>query len=146
MSEISRAVLFGKLDTLLFTSLESATAFCKLRGNPYVELVHWLHQLMQQQDGDLQQVIRHFALDEQQLTRDIVAALDVLPRGASSVSDLSEHIDSAVERVLGVRLAEVWRQPYSRRPFADRHAENLEPGQRAEKHLVAVHAPRTSRC
>lgn len=34
MSEISRAVLFGKLDTLLFTSLESATAFCKLRGNP----------------------------------------------------------------------------------------------------------------
>jgi type VI secretion system protein VasG len=81
MSEISRAVLFGKLDTLLFTSLESATAFCKLRGNPYVELVHWLHQLMQQQDGDLQQVIRHFALDEQQLTRDIVAALDVLPRG-----------------------------------------------------------------
>ncbi|XRY13810.1 type VI secretion system ATPase TssH [Franconibacter pulveris 601] len=98
MSEISRAVLFGKLDTLLFTSLESATAFCKLRGNPYVELVHWLHQLMQQQDGDLQQVIRHFSLDEPQLARDIVAALDALPRGASSVSDLSEHIDSAVER------------------------------------------------
>ena len=98
MSEISRAVLFGKLDTLLFTSLESATAFCKLRGNPYVELVHWLHQLMQHQDGDLQQLMRHFSLDEQALTRDIVAALDRLPRGASAVSDLSEHIDSAVER------------------------------------------------
>ncbi|KJV35881.1 type VI secretion system ATPase TssH [Pantoea sp. SM3] len=98
MSEISRAVLFGKLDTLLFTSLESATAFCKLRGNPYVELVHWLHQLMQQQDGDLQQIISHFSLDENALTRDIVAALDRLPRGASAVSDLAEHIDSAVER------------------------------------------------
>lgn len=98
MSEISRAVLFGKLNTLLFTSLESATAFCKLRGNPYVELVHWLHQLMQHQDGDLQQLIRHFSLDEEALTRDIVAALDRLPRGASAVSDLSEHIDSAVER------------------------------------------------
>ncbi|MDU4094938.1 MAG: type VI secretion system ATPase TssH, partial [Pantoea sp.] len=98
MSEISRAVLFGKLDTLLFTSLESATAFCKLRGNPYVELVHWLHQLMLHQDGDLQQLMRHFSLDEQALTRDIVAALDRLPRGASAVSDLSEHIDSAVER------------------------------------------------
>ncbi|EOS94847.1 type VI secretion system ATPase TssH [Erwinia tracheiphila] len=98
MSEISRAVLFGKLDTLLFTSLESATAFCKLRGNPYVELVHWLHQLMQHQDGDLQQLIRHFSLDETALTRDITAALDRLPRGASAVSDLSEHIDSAVER------------------------------------------------
>ncbi|MEQ9885886.1 type VI secretion system ATPase TssH [Pectobacterium zantedeschiae] len=98
MSEISRAVLFGKLDTLLFTSLESATAFCKLRGNPYVELVHWLHQLMQQQEGDLQRVISHFSLDESALTRDIVSALDRLPRGASAVSDLAEHIDSAVER------------------------------------------------
>lgn len=98
MSEISRAVLFGKLDTLLFSSLESATAFCKLRGNPYVELVHWLHQLMQQQDGDLQHLIRHFRLDEDALTRDIVAALDRLPRGASAIADLSEHIDRAVER------------------------------------------------
>lgn len=98
MSEISRAVLFGKLDTLLFSSLESATAFCKLRGNPYVELVHWLHALMQQDQGDLQQVIRHFSLSEEALTKDIVHALDSLPRGASSVSDLSEHIDNAVER------------------------------------------------
>lgn len=98
MSEISRSVLFGKLDSLLFTSLESATAFCKLRGNPYVELAHWLHQLMQSPDGDLQQIVRHFALDEAQLARDIVEALDRLPRGASAISDLSEHIDSAVER------------------------------------------------
>lgn len=97
MSEISRAVLFGKLDKPLLTSLESATAFCKLRGNPYVEIVHWLHQLMQH-DGDLQRLIRHFSLDEAALMRDIVAALDRLPRGASAVSDLSEHIDSAVER------------------------------------------------
>ncbi len=98
MSEISRAALFGKLDTLLFTALESATAFCKLRGNPYVELTHWLHQLMQQQDGDLQQLIRHFGLDEAALARDIVAALDRLPRGATAISDLSEHVDTAVER------------------------------------------------
>ncbi|BCL43247.1 hypothetical protein OIPHN260_27490 [Enterobacter roggenkampii] len=42
---------------------------------------------------------------------------------------------------LGLRLAEVWRQPHSRRPFADRHTQNLEPGQRAEKHFGAVHPP-----
>ncbi|HHQ4311525.1 TPA: type VI secretion system ATPase TssH [Serratia fonticola] len=98
MSEISRSVLFGKMDSLLFTSLESATAFCKLRGNPYVELVHWLHQLMQSPNGDLQQIIQHFSLNEARLTQNIIEALDRLPRGASSVSDLSEHIDSAVER------------------------------------------------
>lgn len=98
MSEISRSVLFGKMDSLLFTSLESATAFCKLRGNPYVELVHWLHQLMQSPNGDLQQIIQHYSLNETRLTQNIIEALDRLPRGASSVSDLSEHIDSAVER------------------------------------------------
>jgi len=40
MSEISRAALFGKLNSLGYKSFESATVFCKLRGNPYVELVH----------------------------------------------------------------------------------------------------------
>ncbi|AOM40251.1 type VI secretion system ATPase TssH [Xenorhabdus hominickii] len=98
MSEISRSALFGKLNRILFTSLESATTFCKLRSNPYVELVHWLHQLMQQQNSDLQQIIRYFTLDESTLTKDILAALDCLPRGASAISDLSEHIDNAVER------------------------------------------------
>ncbi|WKX26897.1 type VI secretion system ATPase TssH [Tatumella ptyseos] len=102
MSEISRAVLFGKLEPLLFSSLERATAFCQQRGNPYVELVHWLHQLMQQQGGDLQQIIHYFSIDEAGLARDIITALDALPHGASSVCDLSEHIDSAVERAWGV--------------------------------------------
>ena len=44
---ISRRALFGKLDLTLFRAVESATAFAKLRGNPYVELVHWVHQILQ---------------------------------------------------------------------------------------------------
>ncbi|NHZ89585.1 type VI secretion system ATPase TssH [Massilia sp. CCM 8733] len=98
MSEISRLALFGKLNPNLYAALESATAFCRLRGNPYVELVHWIHQLWQAPDGDLQHVASHFNLDQDQLTRDLLAALDRLPRGAGAVSDLSGHIDDAVER------------------------------------------------
>ena len=98
MSEISRSALFGKLDPLLFAALESATAYCRLRGNPYVELVHWLHQLWQGGEGDLQVIARHFDLQPERLQRDMVAALDKLPRGAGAVSDLSGHIDDAVER------------------------------------------------
>ncbi|SQJ26827.1 ClpB protein [Salmonella enterica subsp. enterica] len=45
---VSRSALYGKLAGPLFRSLESATAFCKLRSNPWVELTHWLHQLTQQ--------------------------------------------------------------------------------------------------
>ena len=47
MSEITRVSLFGKLNSLAYKAIESATVFCKLRGNPYVELVHWLNQILQ---------------------------------------------------------------------------------------------------
>ncbi|MCG2595118.1 type VI secretion system ATPase TssH [Ramlibacter sp. XY19] len=98
MSEISRSKLFSKLDATTFKALESATVFCKLRGNPYVELVHWLFQLKQIENGDLALIARQFDLDPARLQADFTAALDALPRGSSSISDLSSHIDEAVER------------------------------------------------
>ena len=98
MSEISRSALFGKLDALAYKAIESATVFCKLRGNPYVELVHWLNQIVQGPDSDVHRIIRHFGIDPSRLAKDITDALDRLPRGASSISDLSTHVENAVER------------------------------------------------
>lgn len=98
MSEISRLALFGKLNPLLFKSLESATVFCKLRGNPYVELVHWLHQLLQESDSDLLRIFRHFEIDSAKLAADVLRNLDKLPRGATSISDFSDQIETAIER------------------------------------------------
>src|SRR5512134_202146 len=98
MPEISRAVLFGKLNPLAYKAIESATVFCKLRGNPYVELVHWLHQILQLQDSDLHRIIRRFELEPARLAQDFTQALDRLPRGATAISDLSSHVEEAVER------------------------------------------------
>lgn len=98
MTEINRVALFGKLNTIGYKAIEAATVFCKLRGNSYVELVHWLHQLMQLQDTDLHRIIKHFALNPSRLARDFTEALDRLPRGSTSISDLSAHVDEAVER------------------------------------------------
>ncbi len=98
MSEISRNALFGKLNPLLYKAIEGATVFCKLRGNPYVELVHWLHQILSNNDSDLHRITRHFELDASKLAADLTRALDRLPRGATSISDLSEHIEMSVER------------------------------------------------
>ncbi|MFM0068987.1 type VI secretion system ATPase TssH [Paraburkholderia aspalathi] len=103
---ISRQVLFGKLNQALFRSIESATTFCKLRGNSYVELVHWVHQLLQVPDGDLQRVIRHCDIHPDNLDRDVLAALAALPAGASSVCDFSHHVDMAVERAWVVSTLE----------------------------------------
>jgi len=98
MAEISRAKLFGKLNSIGYKSLEGATVFCKLRGNPYVELAHLLHQILQLQDSDVHKIIRHFSLNPSRLVADLTAALDRLSRGSTSVTDLSAHLEEAAER------------------------------------------------
>ena len=98
MTEISRAALFGKLHPVAYRAVEGATVFCKLRGNPYVELAHWVHQILTTQDSDLHRIVRHFELDPARLAGDVTAALDRLPRGASAISDLAPQVDEAVER------------------------------------------------
>ena len=98
MSDISRVALFGKLNPVAYKAIESATVFCKLRGNPYVELVHWVVQLVQNNETDLDAILRHYQVDAAALAKDITAALDRLPRGSTSISDFSEHIESAIER------------------------------------------------
>jgi type VI secretion system protein VasG len=98
MSDISRAALFGKLNKLSYQAIESAAVFCKLRGNPYVELIHWFHQILQQQDSDLHRIIKHYKLDPARLAADMTRALDGLQRGSSSIQGLSSHLDTTVEQ------------------------------------------------
>ena len=98
MSEISRVALFGKLNPLAYKAIEGATVFCKMRGNPYVELVHWMAQLLQNTESDLDAILRHYQLDASALAKDLTAALDKLPRGSTAISDFSEHIENAIER------------------------------------------------
>ena len=98
MTEISRTALFGKLNALAYKAIEGATVFCKLRGNPYVELQHWLNQILNNPDSDLHRIIQHYKLDTSVLASDMTAALDRLPRGASSLTDLSSFVCDTVER------------------------------------------------
>ncbi len=96
MAEIPRASLFGKLNSLAYKSVEAATVFCKMRGNPYVELSHWIHQLLQAQNTDWHRIVAHFDIDPSRLAADLTASLDALPRGATSISDFSPHLEEAV--------------------------------------------------
>jgi type VI secretion system protein VasG len=98
MAEIKRTALFGKLNSLAYKATEGATVFCKMRGNPYVELVHWVHQILNTPDSDLHRIIAKFGIDQSRLASDLMAALDKLPRGATSISDFSPHLEEAVER------------------------------------------------
>jgi len=97
MAEISRATLFGKLNPLMFKAAEGAVTFCKLRGNPHVELVHWLFQIVNLPDSDLHRILRHFDVDSARLVRDLQNVLERLPRGASTIEDFAEHLPYAVK-------------------------------------------------
>lgn len=98
MTEISRSALFGRLNQTALKGVETATGFCKMRGNPYVELVHWIHVLLQDPQNDFAAIRTAFALDDETLARQVVATLDALPRGATSISDFSPQIEEAIEK------------------------------------------------
>ena len=98
MSEISREVLVGKLNATAMGALEKAYAACRKRGTPQVELVQWIHQLLQVADADVARAARAFGLDASRLERDMMTAVEALPRGASYTPGISPQIDAAVER------------------------------------------------
>jgi len=97
MAEIKRSTLFGKLNTLAYKAMEGATTVCKMRGNPNVELVHWIQYVLQSPDSDLLHIIKQFEIDPSRLAADLTAALDKLPRGATSISGFSPHLEEAVQ-------------------------------------------------
>ena len=95
MAEIKRTELFGKLDDVAYKAIESATVFCKVRGNPYVELVHWMNQIINTDETDIHLILRHFEADASRLSADLTTALDRLPRGATSIRDSAPQIERA---------------------------------------------------
>ena len=97
MAEISRATLFGKLNPIMFKAAEGAVTFCKLRGNPHVDLTHWLFQIVNLPDSDLHRILRHFEVDSARLVRDLQTMLERLPRGASVIEDFAENLPFAVK-------------------------------------------------
>ena len=88
--------MFSKLDRTAYQAMESATILCKTRGNPYVELVHWVNQIVLSENTDFHCAIEHFEIDPAKLAKDLTNAMDRLPRGASSISDFANSIEIAI--------------------------------------------------
>lgn len=98
MTGISRTALFGKLNNLTYKAIEGATVYSKMRGNRFVEIVHWLHQILQLADSDMLRIIKRFDLNQAHLARDFIDMLERLPAGATSLSDFSIDIEETVEK------------------------------------------------
>ena len=97
MPEIQRSVLFKKLNMFSYKALENATVFCRMRGNSYVEFIHWLHQIIQCQNSDLHCIMDYYSLNTSHIAADVVKSLEKLPSGSTSISDLSSRLDEIME-------------------------------------------------
>ncbi|TPN85005.1 type VI secretion system ATPase TssH [Mesorhizobium sp. CU2] len=92
-----RKELVAKLNPTGVRAFKAAADTAKLRGNPYVELVHFIQQLVLSERSDVQMIIADAGLDASRLTADMTRAIDKLPYGATSVEEFSDHIFHAIQ-------------------------------------------------
>ena len=93
---VKRKELVGKLNPLCLKAFSAGAAAAKARGNPYVELVHFIQALMDEGGSDFALLLQAADVDQGSLTADVTRALDALPRGASAVEEFSDHLFHAI--------------------------------------------------
>lgn len=98
MSNISRGILFSKLNETCYKSLENAYTYSKLRENNYVELAHWIHVLLQSTENDIYYIVNYFNLNLNNLQKDVLQYIEKLPQKTSNVIDFSEHVELITEQ------------------------------------------------
>ncbi|MER9215798.1 type VI secretion system ATPase TssH [Mesorhizobium sp. M0663] len=101
-----RKELVGKLNPLGLRAFKAAADSAKLRGNPYVELVHLIEQLVLSDRSDVQMMIADAGLDASRLTADMTRAVDKLPYGATSIEEFSDHIFHAIQEAWNLATLE----------------------------------------
>ena len=97
---IKRKELASRLDPICLQAFRDAQKSAKDRGNPYVELVHFITALADTERSDVQLLLQSAGVDDHRFVGDTLRALDALPTGAGSVEEFSDHIFRAIQEGL----------------------------------------------
>jgi type VI secretion system protein VasG len=73
--------LIGKLNDMTRNAVEAAAGLCVSRTNYDIEVEHYLLKLLDQPDGDMARIVRHFGVDTSRFTGELTRSLDKLKRG-----------------------------------------------------------------
>jgi type VI secretion system protein VasG len=92
-----RKELVAKLNPTCQQAFKAAAGAAKLRGNPYVELAHFIEQLVLSDRSDIQLILRDAGVDGSRIAGDMTRAIDKLPYGATSIEEFSDHIFHAIQ-------------------------------------------------
>ena len=97
MSKIKRDVIFRRLNAFAYKAIDDAFAGCEQRGNEYVELAHWIYELLQLQDSDVHRILQHFGIEAGTVMTDLVRMIEKTPKRVISNPQFSKHIERAIE-------------------------------------------------
>ncbi len=94
---VKRKELVGKLNPTCLKAFSAAAQAAKARGNPYVELVHFITALADAERSDFAILMESAGVERAQFDGELVRAIDALPHGAGSVEEFSDHIFRAIQ-------------------------------------------------
>lgn len=97
---LKRKELVARLNPTCQRAFKAAADSAKLRGNPYVELTHFIEQLALTERGDVGLILAEAEVDTSRLAADMTGALDRLPYGATAIQDFSDHVFHAIQEGL----------------------------------------------
>lgn len=98
MTIITRDTVFGRLGEFSMKSLQGAFEFATLRGDTYIEPVHWLDRWLRTEDSDASLILERLQVPHDALLKDIEAALSSMVRERSSRLDFSRELELVMER------------------------------------------------
>jgi type VI secretion system protein VasG len=84
--------LVGKLNPVCRTALDGAAGLCLARTHYDVEIEHFLMKLLDNTDGDLTQIIKHFGINRSRIADDLARGLDRIKSGNARTPSLSPSL------------------------------------------------------
>jgi type VI secretion system protein VasG len=81
--------LIGKLNSATRNALEGALGLCVSQTHYHIEVEHYVLKLIDQSDGDMARIMRHFGVDASRFAAELTRSMDKLKRGNSRNPDFS---------------------------------------------------------
>ncbi len=96
MIPVEWSTLLKKLNNTCVEGLSHGVNLCRRMLHDYVEVIHWLHGLLELPDSEALRVLQHFEVNLGAVRRDLTRALEKLRRGNGSKPGWSKEIEDLV--------------------------------------------------
>lgn len=86
------STLLRRLSPYCASALESAAGLCQTRAHTEITLEHWLLKLLEQGNGDITVIVRHYQLNMDEIWQGLLTFLDSLPHTINQKPSLSHSL------------------------------------------------------